>query len=119
MGRIGLDLIAERGRIVPIDGIKKNIVGCNWKLAVDNVFDYYHAPLTHASTMMVRQAALLTGMAIQSRTAAILGGSVRIMLGAYGNAISGPIVSDNERADFRGPGGRSSRDPQNGFRLAR
>jgi phenylpropionate dioxygenase-like ring-hydroxylating dioxygenase large terminal subunit len=96
VGRIGLDLIAERGRIVPIDGIKKNIIGCNWKLAVDNAFDYYHAPLTHASTFMVRQPRYdKHGNPLPHRGNP---NDHRIMLGAYGSAISGPKVSEGERA---------------------
>ncbi|NIJ09223.1 phenylpropionate dioxygenase-like ring-hydroxylating dioxygenase large terminal subunit [Sphingomonas vulcanisoli] len=98
VGRIGLDLIAERGRIVPIDGIKKNIIGCNWKLAVDNAFDYYHAPLTHASTIMVRNPRVdKEGNALPPR-ANSSANDHRVMLGSYGHAISGPKVSETERS---------------------
>jgi phenylpropionate dioxygenase-like ring-hydroxylating dioxygenase large terminal subunit len=97
VGRIGLDLIAERGRIVPIDGVKKNIIGCNWKLAVDNAFDYYHAPLTHASTFMVRRGRIdKDGNQLPPRTPGL--NDHRVMLGAYGNAISGPRITEADRA---------------------
>ena len=97
VGRIGLDLIAERGRIVPIDGIKKYIIGCNWKLAVDNVYDYYHAPLTHAASMQVRRPRLdKQGEPIVPRPPGP--SDQRVMLGAYGHAISGPKITEAARA---------------------
>jgi phenylpropionate dioxygenase-like ring-hydroxylating dioxygenase large terminal subunit len=97
VGRIGLDLIAERGRIVPIDGVKKYIIGCNWKLSVDNVFDYYHAPLTHAASMQVRRPRLdKQGEPIVPRPPGA--SDQRVMLGAYGHAISGPRITEAARA---------------------
>jgi hypothetical protein len=32
-----------------VPGIQKFVVGCNWKFSVDNVFDWYHAQITHMS----------------------------------------------------------------------
>jgi len=32
-----------------IPGIQKFIIPCNWKFAVDNLFDWYHAMITHIS----------------------------------------------------------------------
>jgi 3-phenylpropionate/trans-cinnamate dioxygenase alpha subunit len=51
VGRIGLDFIAERGDVEVVDGIQKNVVACNWKLAVDNLFDWYHPVVSHRSAI--------------------------------------------------------------------
>src|SRR5262245_58065532 len=48
-GRLGLDLIAARGDMVVVPGIQKFVIDCNWKIAVDNLFDWYHPQVTHAS----------------------------------------------------------------------
>jgi phenylpropionate dioxygenase-like ring-hydroxylating dioxygenase large terminal subunit len=50
-GRLGIDLIALRGNIEIIPGIQKFIIDCNWKFAVDNLFDWYHPQVTHMSAM--------------------------------------------------------------------
>jgi phenylpropionate dioxygenase-like ring-hydroxylating dioxygenase large terminal subunit len=36
VGRLGIDSVAARGEIEVVNGIQKNRVRCNWKLAVDN-----------------------------------------------------------------------------------
>jgi 3-phenylpropionate/trans-cinnamate dioxygenase alpha subunit len=48
-GRLGVDLIAERGDMIVLPGIQKFVIDCNWKFAVDNLFDWYHPQVTHAS----------------------------------------------------------------------
>jgi len=48
-GRIGIDLIAAQGDMEVIPGIQKFIIPCNWKFAVDNLFDWYHPLVTHIS----------------------------------------------------------------------
>ncbi|MGD9715287.1 MAG: aromatic ring-hydroxylating dioxygenase subunit alpha, partial [Thermomicrobiales bacterium] len=52
VGKISLSFIAERGRIKVVPGIMKFVINCNWKLATDNVWDYYHG-ITHSSAQMV------------------------------------------------------------------
>src|SRR5437762_978579 len=52
VGRMGIDTLAERGDMGIVGGIQKYVIACNWKFAVDNVWDYYHAGLTHASAIM-------------------------------------------------------------------
>src|SRR5437867_3240835 len=54
VGRISIDLIAERGNVHVVNGIQKYTIGCNWKLAVDNLWDYYHVGVSHASSTMAR-----------------------------------------------------------------
>ena len=38
--------------IAVVGGIQKYTIGCNWKLAADNVWDFYHAAISHASSFM-------------------------------------------------------------------
>jgi 3-phenylpropionate/trans-cinnamate dioxygenase alpha subunit len=47
-GRICIDFLACRDvEVVP--GVQKFVIDCNWKLAVDNLFDWYHGQITHMS----------------------------------------------------------------------
>jgi 3-phenylpropionate/trans-cinnamate dioxygenase alpha subunit len=48
-GRLSIDLVAERGDMVVVPGIQKFVIDCNWKFAVDNLFDWYHPQVSHAS----------------------------------------------------------------------
>jgi phenylpropionate dioxygenase-like ring-hydroxylating dioxygenase large terminal subunit len=50
-GRLGIDLIAMRGDMEAIPGIQKFLIDCNWKFAVDNLFDWYHPQVTHMSAV--------------------------------------------------------------------
>src|SRR4051794_8229683 len=52
VGRIGLGILGARGEMEVVGGVQKYIIGCNWKLAVDNLWDYYHPAITHASSGM-------------------------------------------------------------------
>ncbi len=92
VGRLSIDYVNVRGKVVVAPGIQKWIIPSNWKFAVDNVWDYYHAPLTHSS-------ALLGGW--QNRTGIPEPRPVPprsykaehlVVLGDYGHAMSGPIV---------------------------
>src|SRR5687767_1822646 len=42
VGRLSIDHIAARGAIKVVGGVQKYTIPCNWKLAADNVWDYYH-----------------------------------------------------------------------------
>lgn len=103
-GRLGIDLIAARDvEIVP--GVQKFTIDCNWKLAVDNVFDWYHAQITHMSAYNVgvnppsEESVVDAGGALDT-----LGNTLSIpkgpapgvfdmtLLGEYGNVIGGPTV---------------------------
>jgi 3-phenylpropionate/trans-cinnamate dioxygenase alpha subunit len=48
-GRLALDLLASRGNLEAVPGVQKFIIPCNWKFAVDNLFDWYHPAITHMS----------------------------------------------------------------------
>src|SRR5262245_62004818 len=52
IGRLGIDLQAERGGLKALSGVQKYTIGCNWKLAADNVWDFYHPQITHAGAYM-------------------------------------------------------------------
>ena len=99
VGRTGLGMICAHGDVEVVDGIQKNIISCNWKIAVDNLFDWYHVPYSHASA---HTAGFFDIAAIQHPN------NQMVMLGEYGHAIGGPgaprakqdridAMSDDER----------------------
>jgi len=107
VGRMSLDLIAARAPSWrQVDGIQKNQIGCNWKLAVDNLFDYYHVAISHASAMMSGfrdrpgQPAAPTSFDMNSH---------RVILGDYGHAIGGPRITP-ERLALAEPNDNPNRD---------
>ena len=89
VGRIGLGLLIANGDIEVIDGVQKNVIDCNWKIAVDNLYDWYHVRYSHASA----------GIAGFMDLAAILHpNNQMVMLGDYGHAISGPAIPQEQQA---------------------
>jgi nitrite reductase/ring-hydroxylating ferredoxin subunit len=103
MGRLGIDLIASRDvEIVP--GIQKYVIDCNWKFAVDNLFDWYHAQVTHMSAFNIGlfpaagEDAVVDGGGAQNTLgeelvlpANVSNGLLDIALvSEYGHAIAGP-----------------------------
>lgn len=84
VGCLGLDLAAERGDVMVVDGVQKNVIGCNWKLAVDNLFDWYHVQISHASA----------GMSGYLRPPPYSPMDHVVALGEYGHAISGPRITE-------------------------
>ena len=52
VGRLGIDEVYARGDTQQVMGIQKWIIPCNWKFAVDNCWDFYHALITHSSALM-------------------------------------------------------------------
>jgi phenylpropionate dioxygenase-like ring-hydroxylating dioxygenase large terminal subunit len=104
-GRIGLNLLAQRGEdMVMIPGVQKYVIPCNWKLAVDNVWDWYHANISHTSAFMagygVPRAGTKGGAAVPSdgKVPRVnrLGWKQLVALGEYGHAISGPLYSKDQ-----------------------
>jgi phenylpropionate dioxygenase-like ring-hydroxylating dioxygenase large terminal subunit len=102
VGRTGLGMVCANGDVEVVDGIQKNIIDCNWKIAVDNLFDWYHVVYSHASA----------GHAgIMDPAAVVRPKNQMVMLGDYGQAIGGPglpkemqdkidSMSDEERVAF-------------------
>ena len=101
VGRMGLDLMAGKGDVFVIEGVQKNQIGCNWKLAVDNLFDFYHAQISHASAFMSGYA--LGRLVNDEETAKPMvmqpfsQKDHRVLLGDYGHAISGPRLTPKLR----------------------
>ncbi len=90
VGRIGIDLIAEQGDIYVLPGVQKYIIPCNWKLAVDNLFDWYHVGISHRSALLTgafRRPEGRTPSPSESLTVPQM-----VMLGEFGHAISGPRI---------------------------
>ncbi|WP_091738539.1 aromatic ring-hydroxylating oxygenase subunit alpha [Phenylobacterium immobile] len=103
VGRMGLDLIAEKGEeMVAVKGVQKSVIGCNWKLAVDNLFDFYHPQISHASATMSgfrKQLNKLTTEEMDmAAKAGVLGGGLRphhrVSMGKYGHAVGGPRITE-------------------------
>jgi len=109
-GRLGIRLLAARGDLEVVPGIQKFVIDCNWKFAVDNVFDWYHPQVTHASAFasgvlpsqrkadapaqLIDMAGVRTegGDDINLPLTEITGTSFDqiVVLGEYGHAIGGP-----------------------------
>ncbi|MGE0056643.1 MAG: SRPBCC family protein [Dehalococcoidia bacterium] len=101
VGRISLDMLAQRGEeMVMIPGVQKYIIPCNWKFAVDNVWDWYHANVAHASAFQsgygVPRRGTRGGAAVPDKKEPPinrLAWKQVVALGEYGHAISGPWYS--------------------------
>jgi nitrite reductase/ring-hydroxylating ferredoxin subunit len=104
VGRISLDLLAQKGdEMVMIPGVQKYTIPCNWKLSVDNVWDWYHANISHASAFQSGYLAPRPGSArgkLPDGSPAPKPEPVRrtpfiqkqqVVLGEYGHAVSGPL----------------------------
>ena len=102
VGKIGLDMLAQRGESMEIlPGVQKYTLPCNWKLSVDNVWDWYHANISHASAFQsgygrprVRGAAQAGGTQISPNQ---LKWDQMVILGEYGHAVSGPLFGEGKQ----------------------
>lgn len=86
VGMMGIDLMGADRDLEVVPGIQKNRISCNWKLAVDNLFDWYHPTISHASAVRAGffDENLLSPM------------DQMVMLGKYGHAIGGPKVTPEQ-----------------------
>lgn len=91
VGRTGLGHVAAKGDVVVLDGIQKNIIDCNWKIAVDNLSDWYHVMYSHASA---NSTGFVDLAAVQFPDNQL------VMLGEYGHSISGPGVPPDLQAQL-------------------
>lgn len=102
VGRTGIGMLCAFGDVEVVDGIQKNVIDCNWKIAVDNLFDWYHVMYSHASANTAGFIELSKVLFPQNQM---------VMLGEYGHAISGPglpkemqnqinSLSDDERIEM-------------------
>ena len=90
VGRLGLDMMASKGELEVLEGVVKNRLKCNWKLAVDNLYDWYHVKVSHGS-------ALRAGLLGEDSMAPA---SQMVILGEYGHGVGGPGITEEEQAEF-------------------
>ncbi len=90
VGRLGIDMMTIDGEIEFLDGVHKNRVQCNWKIAVDNLYDWYHVNVSHGSAMKVGIISA-ESMAPDHQM---------VILGELGHGIGGPGLSEAQQADF-------------------
>ncbi len=90
VGRLGIDMIASQGDMVALDGVMKNRLKCNWKIAVDNLYDWYHVKVSHGTAMRV-------GFLSEASMAP---NDQMVILGEYGHGIGGPGLSERQQAEF-------------------
>lgn len=102
VGRAGLSFVAGQGNMVVAEGVQKNRIACNWKIAVDNVFDWYHLEISHASAFQTGMIPRKTGDDAHDQTINPLTVKEhRVLLGDYGHAISGPRANSHLWASAR------------------
>ncbi|WP_178130365.1 SRPBCC family protein [Reyranella sp. CPCC 100927] len=88
VGRVGIESMLNEGDVVSLDGVQKNVIDCNWKIAVDNLFDWYHVKVSHSSASSV---GFLNQRLMMPMTQ-------MVMLGELGHAIGGPMVTAEQQA---------------------
>lgn len=110
VGRTGLRLVAKDGNVEVIDGIQKNVVACNWKLAVDNLYDWYHPLVSHKSAIESDYGPLFKDL-----DKVFAPKQQMVMLGDYGHGIGGPMWTEAEMEAVREAGPLS--DPAAAKRL--
>ncbi len=102
VGRMGIDQIYARGDTEQVMGIQRYIIPCNWKFAVDNAWDFYHAVITHSSAGMAgwRGGYIIEpGEPETGPNIALQHGSISV-LGEYGHAIGGWAFDNEAAKDF-------------------
>jgi 3-phenylpropionate/trans-cinnamate dioxygenase alpha subunit len=53
VGRMCISMVAEKGEdVIACAGVQKYTMPANWKFAADNVWDFYHGGISHASSFM-------------------------------------------------------------------
>jgi 3-phenylpropionate/trans-cinnamate dioxygenase alpha subunit len=115
--RLALDLLALRGDLEAVPGVQKFVINCNWKFAVDNLFDWYHPAITHMSANGLlgfpppeAEEYLDTGGAatpdgVDLDTAAgqrTIDQTNLAVIGEFGHAIGGPTLKSLDRV-LNGP----------------
>ncbi|MFI4934986.1 MAG: Rieske 2Fe-2S domain-containing protein [Caulobacterales bacterium] len=91
VGRTGLGMVCAYGDVEVIDGIQKNVIDCNWKIAVDNLFDWYHVMYSHASAGSAGFVDLASIVHPKNQM---------VMLGDYGQAIGGPGMPKEKQQEI-------------------
>jgi len=91
VGRVGLGMICAYGEVEAVPGVQKNVIDCNWKIAVDNLFDWYHVAYSHASAQTA---------GIFDISKVVQPKSQMVMLGEWGHAIGGPTIPEHVQAEI-------------------
>ena len=111
---LAIDLLACKGDIVAMPGVQKFVIDCNWKIAVDNLYDWYHPQVSHASAFQAgvvgppRKGATFEGIDMSgvemesgdglAATLSTISASrfdQMVLLGEYGHGIGGPTASSS------------------------
>jgi len=90
VGRLGIDMMTIDGEIEFLDGVHKNRIQCNWKIAVDNLYDWYHVKVSHGT-------ALKLGFVTDESMAP---NDQMVILGELGHGIGGPGLTREKQAEF-------------------
>jgi hypothetical protein len=85
IGKVSIDYFNVPGRGKVVKGVQKWNVPCNWKFAVDNIWDWYHVTITHSSSGM--SGATPGGVQRWSPSKKVQ--PELVALGKYGHAIGG------------------------------
>jgi phenylpropionate dioxygenase-like ring-hydroxylating dioxygenase large terminal subunit len=99
VGRMGIDQVVARGDTTQVMGITKWTLPCNWKFAVDNCWDFYHARITHSSSGMAGWRAGSIAKPGEPDTVLMTPFKHVSVLGEYGHAIGGWAIPTREMAD--------------------
>lgn len=110
VGRLSIDLVAERGELQAVSGVQKFTLDCNWKLAVDNVWDWYHGDTSHASVLMLD---VVTNPGQEKGQSFMNIMHQRTVLGEYGHAIGGDQVKAETWESLKNP---DEKNPMNDYR---
>jgi phenylpropionate dioxygenase-like ring-hydroxylating dioxygenase large terminal subunit len=105
-GRLAIDLLASRGDLEAVPGVQKFVIPCNWKFAVDNLFDWYHPAITHMSANGIilpppdkPPASVVDDGGATTPDGVVLSAAagqpttdqeMMVVVGEYGHAIAGP-----------------------------
>jgi len=92
VGRMGIDQIIARGDTMVVGGVQKWTIPANWKFAVDNVWDYYHAAITHSSAGMAGWRSGFIVKPGEPASAPVRRRNYTSVLGEYGHTIGGPAL---------------------------
>src|SRR5262249_10911798 len=94
IGRLSIDYFAMSGEQEIVGPVQKWTVGCNWKFAVDNVWDWYHVTATHSSAGMVSKERMAY---VQRWSPTRKPQPELVALGEYGHAIGGARRVEGEQ----------------------
>jgi len=103
VGRLCLNSLALHGDNEVVGGIQKYTIGCNWKFAADNVWDFYHGMTTHVSAYMTDPKRNASSMSASGRYKA----RHLVFPGEYGHVYSGPASPPPGEANPRAENGRA------------